>query len=150
MTSAIFIAVVNMPKFNQPESLDFSCLAKWPEWRDRFELYRKATKLDKEDGVIQVTSLVYAMGREANKIFKSFTFAALTKTDPRDPKDDYDTVITKFESYFIPKRNIIQERTKFHQRNQAFGELIENFLLSLHELARYCDFDDKEDENIRD
>ena len=90
------------------------------------------------------------MGREANKIFKSFTFAALTETDPRDPKDDYDTVIAKFESCFIPKRNIIQERTKFHQRNQAFGELIEHFLWSLHELARYCDFDDKEDENIRD
>ena len=88
------------------------------------------------------------MGREASKIFKSFTFAEPTEEAPQDPKDDYDMVMAKFESYFIPKRNIIHERTKFHQRNQTSGESIENFLRSLRELARYCEFGDNEDENI--
>ena len=86
------------------------------------ELFRKATKLDKEDGEVQVSSLVYAMGREASKIFKSFTFAEPTKEDPVDPREDHDTAMTKFEAYFIPKKNVIYEKAKFYQRNQASGE----------------------------
>ena len=138
-----------MPKFNPPEAMDFSHPETWPDWKDRFILYRMATKLHKEDGEIQVSSLVYAMGREASKIFKSFTFDEPTEEIP-DPANHFETVLAKFENYFIPKRNIIHERTKFHQRNQAPGESIEMFLRSLHDLARNCSFGENENENIRD
>ena len=96
-----------MPKFNPPESLDFSSPSQWQEWRDRFSLFRIATKLDKEEGVVQVSSLVYAMGREATNIYKSFTFGPVV--DGVDPKNDYETVLQKFDAYFVPKRNIIHE-----------------------------------------
>lgn len=59
-----------MPKFNPPDTMDFSHPEQWADWKDRFKLYRMVTTLHKEDGEIEV----YAMGSEVTKMFKSFTF----------------------------------------------------------------------------
>ena len=58
-----------MPKFNSPENFDFSRPAKWPEWKDQFYMFRIATKLDKEEQIVQISSVVYAMGREAHAMY---------------------------------------------------------------------------------
>ncbi|KAL7837467.1 hypothetical protein SRHO_G00271780 [Serrasalmus rhombeus] len=42
-----------MAKFNPPENFYFSLPEQWPEWRQRFERYRIATKLNKEDGEVK-------------------------------------------------------------------------------------------------
>lgn len=42
----------------------------------RFARYRTATKLSKEDKEVQISTLIYAKGIEAENIFKSFTFTA--------------------------------------------------------------------------
>ena len=76
-----------MPKFPPPENFAFSRPTEWPEWKRRFERYRIATKLDKDDGVVQVNALVYAMGPEADHIFSTFDF-----TDEAD-QDDYKKVL---------------------------------------------------------
>ncbi|KAK3091772.1 hypothetical protein FSP39_022529 [Pinctada imbricata] len=52
-------------------------------------------------------------------------------------------------SYFVPKRNIIHERARFHQRKQLAGESVEAFIRSLYEIAEHCAFNDK-NEQIRD
>ena len=95
------------------------------------------------------------MGRQAENIFKSFTFdppPAPTDADPNplDPKDNYDVVLKKHDAYFVPKRNTIYERAKFYQRTQEPGESIECFVCKLHELAANCRFEERETENIRD
>ena len=59
-------------KFNSPTEFDFSCPNKWEDWRDRFLRYRLATKLNKESGEIQVSSLIYSMGIDAENIMRSF------------------------------------------------------------------------------
>ena len=66
---------VIMPKFNAPDSLDFTRPTTWPEWKARFARYRIATKLSDDDENVQVACLIYAMGPEAEQVFKSFTFA---------------------------------------------------------------------------
>ena len=66
-------------------------------------------------------------------IFKSFEF-----TGGNEKK--FDKVVEKFDSHFIPKRNIIHERAKFHLRNQHSGESVESFIRNLYELAETCDF----------
>ena len=63
------------PKFNQPDSFQFDKPADWPEWKQRFLRFRSATKLDRKTSTVQVSSLVYAMGREAEKIYSSFQLA---------------------------------------------------------------------------
>ena len=87
-----------MPKFNAREPKSFDAPAKWPEWKERFARFRIAMKLHKDDGEVQVASLVYAMGRQAENIFKSFTFdppPAQTEANlnPLDPKDNYEVVL---------------------------------------------------------
>lgn len=51
-----------MSKFSPPENFRFDQPAMWPEWRERFGRFRLATKLHKEDGEVQVSSVIYAMG----------------------------------------------------------------------------------------
>ena len=38
------------------------------------------------------------------------------------------TVIGRFNAYFEPKRNVIHERAKFHNRNQKEGESVEEYM----------------------
>ena len=92
-----------MPIFNPPEPMSFDAPAKWPEWKERFSRFRIATKLHKDDGEIQVASLIYAMGRQAENIFKSFTFDPRpdptdANPNPLDPKDNYDVVLKKYDA----------------------------------------------------
>ena len=133
-----------MAKFSQIESLKFEKPATWPEWKQRFSRYRLATKLHKEDEEIQVSALIYSMGPEAETALKSFTFAE------EGDCNKYDIVLSKFDQYFEPKRNIIHERAMFHQRNQLASESVETYVRHLFELAERCDFGDKKNDHIRD
>ena len=92
---------------------------------------------------MQISSLIYAMGSEAEHIFKSF------KWRQADDAKDYTKVVGKFDGYFVPKKNIIHERALFHMRNQGQGESVEAFVHTIHEVAEHCKFKDKS-EQIRD
>ena len=54
-------------------------------------LFCIATKLNKEEGVVQVSSLVNAMGREANQFFLIIHIGPAVERV--DPTDDFDTVL---------------------------------------------------------
>ena len=83
------------------------------------------------------------MGNDAENIFASFTF------QEEAHKQDYEIVLQKFKEYFVPKRNIIWERSKFHQRSQKDGESVEEFIRALYTLSEFCEFPDR-DTQIRD
>ncbi|KAI4898509.1 hypothetical protein NFI96_006164, partial [Prochilodus magdalenae] len=102
-----------------------------------------ASKLDKESGEVQVNSLLYAMGAEAEAVFNSFSLGD-------GEAQNYDTVVAKLDQHFVPKRNIIHERACFHRRVQNSGEPVESFVRSLYELAEYCEFGTAKNEHIRD
>ena len=128
--------------FKPPQSFTFSEPTSWPAWKDRFSRFRLASKLHKEDQEIQVSSLLYAMGSDADKIFTQFGVSA-------DDGKDYKKVLETFDEQFIPQRNVIHVRATFHKRNQKEGETIEQYVRVLYELAEHADFDKKE-ETIRD
>lgn len=133
-----------MAKFNPPEHFNFERPGDWPVWRQRFTRYRSAVKLGEEDGEVQVSTLIYAMGHEAENIFKSFTFGEA------EDINSYDTVLAKYDAYFMPQKNTIHERACFYQRAQKPGEMAETFIRALYELSENCDFGDKKNEHIRD
>ena len=114
-----------MPKFNPPDSFQFDKPTDWPEWKQRFLRFRSATKLARETCTVQVSSLVYAMGREAEKIYSSFQLATTVPAAAAGANaaavpdaDNFDLLMKRFDAYFIPKRNVIHEHAKFHLRVQ--------------------------------
>ena len=104
-----------MAKFSPPSNFSFDKPGEWPDWKQRFVRFRTATKLDKEDGAVQVSSLIYSMGGEAENIYRSFVFAD-------NEEDNFTIVLAKFDDYFVPRRNVIHERACFHQRVQRVGK----------------------------
>ena len=73
----------------------------------RFQRYHLATKLNKEDEEVQVSSLIYAMGpAPPGRLFKSFTLSG-------DDEKKFDVVLGKYDD---PKR----ARACFPQRVQHY------------------------------
>jgi len=71
-----------------------------------------------------MNALIYTMGKEAEHVFKAFTFA---EGDERK----YAKVIGKFDEHLEPKKNIIHERACFHRRVQRERETVKAFTRSL-------------------
>ncbi len=82
-----------MTKFDSPTAFNFDQPTECLEWKQRFSRYRVATGLHTERGEVQVSALIYAMGAEAEQIFKSFVF------DQEAHGTDYDQVLTKSDDY---------------------------------------------------
>ena len=79
---------------NPPEK--FTKPLTWLDWKQKFNRYLIATKLNKEDGEIKVSNIIYTMGREAECIFKSFNFEGDEKR--------LNKVIEKFDEHFVPNK----------------------------------------------
>ena len=123
-----------------PETFKFTSPEDWLKWIRRFECFRCASGLDKKGQDIQVSTLVYCMGDEANDILSLF------KLSPED-KAKYDVVKEKLEGYFVKRRNVIFERARFNQRRQEPGEPIDNFITLLHQ---HCGYGELCEQMIRD
>ena len=82
-----------------PEKFSFKP-EEWPKWIRRFERFRMAWGLSKEDEENQVNALIYSVGGEADDILQSFS---LTEAN----RKKLEPVKTKFEGHFITKRNTI-------------------------------------------
>ncbi|CAM1325385.1 Uncharacterised protein r2_g3422 [Pycnogonum litorale] len=98
--------------YKAPESFDFAEPERWPVWKQRFLRFRTATKLDKESDAVQVSSLLYSMGQAAEDIFESFTWPAEMSAETAN----FNVCLSLFDSYFVPRRNIVHGRAKFHAR----------------------------------
>ena len=128
---------------SEAEKFDFSRQDEWPKWSRRFERFRQASGLAKEEEESQINMLIYAMGDQADDILNSFK---LSTTQLKQ----YHTVKTKFDEHFVVRRNVIFERAKFNQRRQEEGETVDTFITALHALAESCNFGTLTDEMIRD
>ena len=126
-----------------PEPFTFSRPEVWIKWSRRFERFRQASGLKDKDDEAQVNTLIYSMGDEAEDILRSF---GLSEEDSKK----YDTVVAKFESHFVKRRNVIFERAKFNMRKQKEGEAVDTFVTALYTLAEYCEYGALHDQMIRD
>ena len=124
-----------MAKFHPPEAFDFTKPQNWPEWKQRWKRFHSATKMSTEPGEVQVSSLIYAMGQEAETIYSSFVFE-------RDQANDHNVVLEKFNSHFVPTVNIIHERAKLHKRLQQPGENVETYIRAHYDLVITCGYAD--------
>ena len=126
-----------------PEPFNFGSPQEWPKWARRFERFRTASGLSAKGEEVQVNTLIYSMGDEADDILRSFQLS-------EEDKRVYNTVKSKFDAHFVKKRNVIFERAKFNMRKQDRGESVDSFITDLYALAEYCGYGPLHDEMIRD
>ena len=104
-----------------------------------------ATKLDKEEEACQVATLLAIIGKEANKVFRTFTFSSPDGAKKIEP------VLRKFEEYCIPRENTIYERFLFFTRDKRESETIDQYLTELRQIAANCDLESiRPDQLLRD
>ena len=132
-----------MAKLTLPDSMDFTCPDKWPNWIKRFERYCIASKLNKDSGEIQVCTLLYTMGQGSEVLLDSFN---LNETESKF----FNVVKEKFHAHFTPEPNYIHEHAIFNKCQQKEGESIEQYIRALYDLAGRCQFGESKDNNIRD
>ena len=126
-----------------PEPFDTKSPSTWPRWKKRFERYRIASSLNEKSGEMQVSTLIYAMGPEAEDILASFGLSD-------DESKDYDDVMNKFDGYFVQRKSPIFERAKFNQRVQAETETVDQFVTALYALVEHCEYQGLKEQMIRD
>ena len=91
-----------MAQYKPPNPLNFS-EPNWPKWKSQYETFRLLTDLKSKPGEIQVASLRYCMGPEAEEVVKTFNLSA-------EDSKKYDVVIDKFDNYFTPRKNVLRLR----------------------------------------
>ena len=130
-------------RLEPPEPFNFRTPDDWPRWKRRFEQFRIASGLQRQNPVQQVSTLLYCLGEEADAVLSSTNAT-------EDERKVYATVIDKFDAFFKVRRNVIFERARFNRRNQLDGETAEQYIMELYRLAESCDYGDLKDEMIRD
>lgn len=85
-----------------PEPFSFTHPNEWPKWIRRFERFRVASGLIKDDK-IQVNTLIYSMGDLADEL-------------TAEESTTYLTVKELFDSHFVKRRNVIYARAKCRRR----------------------------------
>ena len=133
-----------MAKFQTPKEFSFESV-EWAAWRERYERYCWTCKLDTEDDAVRIDALIYSMGDKCDKIVQTFSYAT------GEDKTKYDTIIAKFEEFYVPRRNEIYERSIFHSRKQGASESIEQYYSDLYELLLKCNYPEAvTDDMLRD
>ena len=61
-------------KPSSPLSLEGNTSENWKRWKQRFELYLKATEADRKDKEIQVAILLHCIGEDGLEAFKTYEF----------------------------------------------------------------------------
>ena len=126
-----------------PPPFNFSSPDEWPKWRRRFEQFRVASGLCKEDEERQVSMLLYCLGDDADDVLTSTNISG-------DNCKKYTEVLEKFDGHFKVRKNVIFERARFNARVQAEGESIEQYITSLYNLIEHCEYGTLKVEMIKD
>ena len=115
------------------------------DWKQQWMHYSRAVDLTSKSDLVQVSTLLTCMGNEARRIFDTFEWE-----NPED-QNNIEAVLQMFEKHIAPLANIPFERFSFNIRNQEPGESFEKYVTQLRLLARNCEFENiNSDEILRD
>ena len=93
----------------------------WEFFKDSWNNYATATKLDQKDKKIVVATLLSIMGKEFLHVCRNLPMTV-------EERQDANVILTKLDEYFVPKRNTIYERYVFSCRSQKHGKSFDQFL----------------------
>jgi len=106
-------------------------------WKSQWSAYFSLSGLDKQPAAKQVQALTLCFSRETVTIVDNLGLTDAQRTS-------VDQTITAIEAYVQEQINETVERHNFRQRVQQEGETFDDFLVSLRELAKTCNFHNKD------
>lgn len=130
-------------------ALDCSDLAKeWPKWKQQFYIYMTATKKINEEEPNKIATFLWLIGEHGVEIYNTLfpnnrgasTMFGEKKTENEKGRK-LDDVISAFDSYCLPRKNLAVEAFKFNlivqKENQPFAE----FETNLRSQMAFCDYE---------
>ena len=102
-------------------------------WRDQWNAYTSLSGLKDQDAAKQVQALTLCFSRETVTIVNNLSLTAAQLGDAEQ-------TVTAITEYVEGQINESVERHHFRQRRQQPGESVDDFLVSLRELAKTCNF----------
>ena len=120
-------------RLQPPDPFNFRNPDDWLRWKRRFQQFREALGLSEAAASKQISTFLYCLGEEVEAVLSSTNATAEERTD-------YDRVLAKFDSFFQVRKNVIYERARFNRRDQQSGETAEQYIMTLYDLAEYCDY----------
>lgn len=120
----------------KPISLDGNLSQNWKKWLQIFTIFLKASGIYDENDSRKVTQLL-DIGTECLEIFNTFNVGM--------EKETFKDLVTKFEQYFMPNKNITYECYQFFTTRQKADESLEDFPTSLINKIKSCEFGNLQD-----
>ena len=133
--------------FFRPKALNFddNLASSWRTWKQAWKRYEIATGVNKQEGIVRVSTLLSVIGEDGVKAHDTFTW------NEGENQDDIGLVLQKFDQFCAPRTQVIYERYRFNNRNQEPGENVSTYLTELRTIARNCAHDTiTPDEILRD
>ena len=115
----------------------------WRQFKCDWTYYERATKIDKEEGAVQVAHLLNVIGKDAQDLYETFNLA-------EDDQKDISKVLEAFETRCIPAANVIYERYMFNRCVQDASESVDHYITDVIKLAEHCQYGELRDDLIRD
>lgn len=133
-------------KVKIPEEMDFSCnhAEAWKLFLQKFQIYLKASKNEKETEEYKGALLLNTIGDKALKIYNNF------KWNLEEEKEKYSKIKQKFSDYFAPTSNETYERHIFLTRDKKPNETVDEYVIELRHLSSTCGYGELTDSLIRD
>lgn len=136
------------------EYLDGSPGPRWKTWKRDFELIMKANKIEGNDRAVwllalggpDIQRLNEFLPKENEKVTTGDGAYVLVET----AKGEYERLIDRLDTYFLPKVLFVLQRAKFRELEQSPHERIDSFILRLREQGTHCNYGEKLDIMIID
>lgn len=116
----------------------------WEKFKQKFMLYLEASEKISKPDKQKVALLLHCMGDQGIDVYNTFTYTE------NECKDNLQNVLSKFDTYCKPRKNIVYDRFKFFSRSQMNHESVDKYVTELKILAVPCEFGNELENLIRD
>ena len=118
----------------------------WGKWKNRFDIYLKATGASEKPEVVKVGLLLNHIGDKCIDIHMNFQYSE------SENKDELKIVLAKYDEYFSKRDPQLMLRERFwNQLKREPGQSFDAWVMTVKDRAAECKFpDDFKDEAIRD
>ena len=118
-----------MEKFSPPSCMNFTGNVdqQWQKWKNELSYYLISTGKDTKSYRIKFGILLSCIGTKGREIYDTFTWPNNADGSAAD-RMVYANVVTKFDDYCSPRKNITYLRYLFFTQKQKEGQSFDDFV----------------------